>query len=254
VGWLGLDLWLDRADVAGPTATRWAVVLGCVLVFAAFLVERLSPGKPDHWVLAIGAAVAAATVPAGVVIASPTDAEAALSRSALVLGWLLTAVAVGCALSAAAEAGIRHGRLAVGVAITAACGVILVRAVSIEDRILALFALMAVLFTGVAMVYLPWPGLRRAVTRYGLLCLGALGTYMAFVVPYFLLSIPIAALLTEIAGNLPVHEADSDSISALYGLPVGVVFGLFLAENRERPVFWIGAHEPQRLGPAVGTV
>ena len=116
-------------------------MFGCVVVFAAFLVERLSPGKPDHRVLAIGAAVAATTVPAAVVIESPTDTEAALSRSALVLGWMLTAVALGCALSAAAEAGIRHGRLAVGVAITATCGVILVRAVSIEDRILALFAL-----------------------------------------------------------------------------------------------------------------
>jgi hypothetical protein len=243
-GWLGLDLWLDHIDVAGPTATRWAVLLGCVVVLAAFLAERLSPGEPDHWVLAIGAAVAAATVPAAVLIGSPTDAEAALSRSALVLGWLLTAVAVGCALSAAAEAGIRHGRGAVGVASTAACLVILVRAVSIEDRIIPVLALTSVLFAGVAMVYLPWPGLRRAVTRYGLLCLGAVGAYMAFVFAFFLLASPIAALLTEIAANPPVNGADTDTITALYGLPVGVVLGLFLAEQRERPTFWYPESPP----------
>ena len=242
-GWLGLDLWLDRIDAAGPTATRWAVVLGCVVVFAAFLVERLSPGEPDRWVLAIGAAVAAATAPAAVAIESPTDTEAALTRSALILGWLLTAVAVGCALSAASEGGLRHGRLAVGVAVTAASGVLLVRAVPIDavpidDPILPLLALMAVLSAGVAMVYLPWPGFRRAVTRYGLLGIGAMGAYAVFAVPFLVLAQPVAAWVTQIAGNPPVNAADSDTITALLGLPIGVVFGLFLAEHQQRPTYW----------------
>jgi hypothetical protein len=107
-------------------------------------------------------------------------------------------------------------------------------AVPIDDWILPLLALMAVLSAGVAMVYLPWPGVRRAVTRYGLLGIGAMGAYAVFAVPFLVLAHPVAARVTQIAGNPPVNAADSDTITALFGLPIGVVFGLFLAEHQER--------------------
>ena len=147
--WLGVDLWLDRIDVAGSNSTKWAAALGCLVVLAAFLVESLSPGRPDHRVLAAAAGVAAATVPMAVLIESPTDTEAALSRSALALGFLLTAVAVGGAVSAAASPTVRNVVLAIGSAIAAAGLVVLVRVVPIDVRILALFPLIAVLLTGV---------------------------------------------------------------------------------------------------------
>src|SRR5689334_1253223 len=99
LGWVGVDLWLDRLDVAGRGVTIRTVVIAVGVVLAAGLAGLWRSRQPNRYVLTLAAAVAAALSPVAAATTSPADTEPGLNPSALVLGGLLAVLAVGCALA-----------------------------------------------------------------------------------------------------------------------------------------------------------
>ncbi|MER7889321.1 hypothetical protein ABTX15_05800 [Micromonospora sp. NPDC094482] len=240
--WVAADVALDRAD---PTGAVPAVVLaagGCallaVLATLLALVERGRPGAVGNpadlarrRALTVAACVAAVSTMVAAGIESPTDREPELHPAALATAALLAALAIGCALAAAPGGTRARGWLAAGLGAATLLVLGLVRAVPPGPRLLPEVALGAVLLTGVTLLAWEWPGGRPDWGRHALAAIAALigPTAMLLVVAIVMMILRVAAPFTALAGNSPIHAADSDILISLAGLLAGLGMGLLLA-------------------------
>ncbi|GIJ63469.1 hypothetical protein Vau01_109850 [Virgisporangium aurantiacum] len=224
-GLIGVDLAVDRYDLAGLPAAGWLSAAVCALLFLGWLLTR--PGSaPDRVSLILAASVAAATAPLAAGIESPSETDpAALDAAALVTGVLLVVMAFGCAVAAAPRRSPR--RLAVaGAAAVAASGAVALRVVETGPQILLYVAAGGLLLAGVAAVVCPWkPG--TAIAAIGML-VGhpVLSTALLL---FFAIGWPLGPEFTRIAGNPPVNAADTDLIIVPVGILSGLILGALLA-------------------------
>ncbi|MEU8407320.1 hypothetical protein AB0C19_14065 [Micromonospora sp. NPDC048842] len=249
--WIAADVAVDRADPIGVDATVLLAVAGCAVlgVVAALLLwwERRTPRREpdtpsgrepgttpatDRRVLTGAACVAGVLTLVAAAMESPTDREPELNQGALVTAALLVAVAVGAALAAApARTRVRVG-LAAGLTVVALLGVGLVRATAPGERLLPEVALGVVLLTGVTLLAWDWPGGRPIWWHHALAALialvGPLVLLLATAITMMMM-IPIGAALTALAGNSPIHAADSDLLVSLAGLLSGLGIAVLLA-------------------------
>ncbi|MBQ0994556.1 hypothetical protein KBX08_31320 [Micromonospora sp. H61] len=259
--WVAADVAIDRADPIGSDATVLLAVAGCAVlgVVAALLLwwerrtpparepdtssgrERGTPPATDRRVLTGAACVAGVLTLVAAAMESPTDREPELNQGALATAALLVALAVGAALAAApTRTGVRVG-LAAGLTVVALLGVGLVRATAPGTRLLPEVALGAVLLTGVTVLAWDWPGGRPIWWHHALAALVALVGPVVFLVATaipMMIMMPIGATFTALAGNSPIHAADSDLLVSLAGLLSGLGVAVLLArpsvEDRRR--------------------
>ncbi|MEU8300918.1 hypothetical protein AB0C04_26980 [Micromonospora sp. NPDC048909] len=241
-GWVAADLALDRSDPTGAESTVLLAAAGCGLLAALAtllaLVERRRPGAVGQpadpaWqrALIVAACVAGVSTMVAAGIESPTDREPELHPAAFATAALLAALTIGCALAAAPSVTRARGWLAVGLGAATVLGIGLVRAVPPGPRALPEVTLGAVLLTGVTLLAWRWPGGRPAWARHALAAVAALIGPMAMLllVGIFMIILRVGAPFTALAGNSPIHAADSDILISLAGLLVGLGMGLLLA-------------------------
>ncbi|WP_328650780.1 hypothetical protein OG598_21475 [Micromonospora sp. NBC_00330] len=250
--WIAADVAVDRADPIGVDATVLLAVagyaaLGVVVALLLWWERRTpparEPGTPqtrergtapatDRRVLTGAACVAGVLTLVAAAMESPTDREPELNQGALATAALLVVLAVGAALAAApARTRIRVG-LAGGLTVVALLGVGLVRATAPGERLLPEVALGAVLLTGVTVLAWDWPGGRPIWWHHGLAALIALVGPLVFLVATaipMMIMMPIGATFTALAGNSPIHAADSDLLVSLAGLLSGLGMAVLLA-------------------------
>ncbi|WP_433316330.1 hypothetical protein ACQP0U_05515 [Micromonospora sp. CA-269861] len=234
--WIAADVAIDRADLIGSDATVLLAVGGCAVlgVVAAILLwwDRRTPPATNRRVLTGAACVAGVLTLVAAGMESPTDREPELNQGALATAALLVALAVGAALAAApARTRVRVG-LAVGLTVVALLGVGLVRATAPGTRLLPEVALGAVLLTGVTLLAWDWPGGRPIWWHHALAALIALVgplVFLAATAILMMIMMPIGATFTSLAGNSPIHAADSDLLVSLAGLLAGLGMAVLLA-------------------------
>jgi hypothetical protein len=237
VAWCGLDVLVDRLDVAGPAAGIGLGVgaVGVVLVAAAGLGRgRSAPYRPA---LTVAGCVAAALAPFAAAVESPTDAEPALNVVAGLVALLLVGVVL-LAIIALVPAWSRARVVTVaglGVAGVAAAVTMRVAGPGTDPRLWTAVLLGATLLTAVVILRrdevraLPVIGV-GALTVVGYATLALLGLYL------MVLLVPAAAVVTSLAANPPVNSADTDAITGLAGLFVGLVWaGIVGWFERARP-------------------
>ncbi|WP_222870898.1 hypothetical protein, partial [Micromonospora sp. MP36] len=226
VGWLAVDLWLDRMDVAGGATAAWLAVGGVALFStAAVVAARVSKGQVGTALARqLSAGVAAVLAVATMVVTTPWDEpvtdpdqvriENALSMLkaglvvmfvAVVLGLVavqltflrarrVVAFVVVAALAAWLATG-NHGSLTavglIGMPVAAALAVVAVREVSLIRLLPVAVACCVVLLPAAVILYLAG---------------SAVGTAM-----------------TSLAGNPPVNSADTDLSIAVSGLLLGLL-------------------------------
>ncbi|WP_430500189.1 hypothetical protein ACQRWP_00115 [Micromonospora trifolii] len=250
--WVAADVAIDRADPIGVDATVWLAVAGYAVlgVVAALLLwweratppardfdrrstgERGTPSAADRRVLTGAACVAGVLTLVAAGMESPTDREPELNQGALATAALLVALAVGAALAAAPARTRARVGLAVGLTAVALLGVGLVRATAPGARLLPEVALGAVLLTGVTLLAWDWPGGRPIWWHHALAALLALVGPVVFLVATavpMMIMMPIGASFTALAGNSPIHAADSDLLVSLAGLLSGLGMAVLLA-------------------------
>jgi hypothetical protein len=217
---IGVDLAVDRHDLAGRPAAGWLSAAVCALLFLGWLLTRRG-SAPDRVPLILTASVAAATAPLAAGIESSSDTDpAALEPAALVTGLLLVAMAVGCAVAAAPRPSPRRLAVAGAVAVVASDAVALL-VFETGPQILLYVVAGGLLLAGVATVVCPWkPGM--AIAAICMLVGHPVLSTALFV--FFAIGWPLGPELTRIAGNPPVNAADMDLIV----VPVGVLSGLIL--------------------------
>jgi hypothetical protein len=234
LGLIGVDLILDRLDLAGGPAAGWLSAAACALILAAWLFARRG-AAPDRVPLVVAASVAAATAPLAAGIESPTDTEPTLTPYALVTGCLLVAVAVACAVAAAPDRS--PARLAaVGVfAVVGGATVALLRVAEPGQRGLPSLLLGGVLLVGVAAVVCPWR--RGTTTTVAVLIVGYPVLLLTTVMVGYM--VPVASVFTAAAGNPPVDAADTDLLVTQVGVLPGLVLGGLLAVVSRTRRRWI---------------
>lgn len=230
LGWIGVDLWLDRLDVAGRTVTIRTAVVAVVAVFAAGFAGRWRRSEPNRSVLTLAAAVAASLSTAAAATTSPTDTEPSLNPSALVLGSVLAALAIGCALGAVEPLSRGRTLLATVLAFAAVDAVVATRMLwgSGDQPYSALLAASAFLF--IAVTVLTRAALPTTIPRWAVtLAIGA-----GLVVVYWIASLTLGLLgivaqsgtpFTVLAGSPPVNSADEDVLSMLPAAGAGLAVG-----------------------------
>ena len=215
---VGVDLAVDRHDLAGRPAAAWLSAAVCAPLFLGWLLARRG-SAPGRVPLILAASVAAATAPLAAGIES-ADTESALAPAALVTGVLLVVMAVGCAVAAAPRRSPRRLAVAGAVAV-AASGAVALLVFDAGPETLSYVGAGGLLLGGVAVLVCPWkPGM--AIAAIGML-VGYPVLSIALLL-FFAIGWPVGPEFTRIAGNPPVNAADTDLII----LPVGVLSGLIL--------------------------
>ncbi|GAB3812304.1 hypothetical protein GCM10027605_53840 [Micromonospora zhanjiangensis] len=230
--WLAVDVWLDRVDVAGRTATVVVAVIACLVIVAGTLLGRVD-GRTRRGPLLLMACVGAALAPLAAALESPTDTEAGLTPAAAATAGLLILAALGCALRAGPAVS-RRRALAAGVVVVASGAVVaFMRMLQPGGRFGVVVLFGATLLTAVVVLSRPWPA-RSGVSSYaGLAGLTLLAYPLLMLVTLFVTVswLPIAKVITGLAGNPPVNAADWDAVLAILGIAAGLAFGL--------PISWI---------------
>ncbi|MGA8113396.1 MAG: hypothetical protein WCA46_07015, partial [Actinocatenispora sp.] len=167
-------------------------------------------------------ALAGASAPVAAGVESTTDGEAALAPSAVCLGVLLALLAICCAVTAAPSLTTARRRFAVGLAVVATVGSVLMRLAQSGDRLWWAVVWGAILLTCLALLSWAWP----TRPRNWFLPVGAL--VVASAVLYAVGGLLLAVLLqssgapfTRLAGNAPVNSADVDLPNTFLGLAIG---------------------------------
>jgi len=220
VVWMGADVALDRAEVAGAGAAVAVSAVAVAAVAGAWFAASRGEPRPGRGALVLASAVAAVVAGLGSGIQSPTDTEATLAVSGLLVGLLGAGVALGCVWTLAPTS---------RVAVFGALAVVLVvatRLVSPDPAALPLGVLLASMLVAVLGVRAMdargvnmWAGM--AVGAFALvLCSGAGAVIFDVVLPF-------GEPLTALAGNPPVNAADEDvlytAVAVLTGLATGGV-------------------------------
>ncbi|WBB70703.1 hypothetical protein [Micromonospora sp. WMMD812] len=237
--WVAVDLAVDRADPTGARPTVLLAAGGCAVLaaLATLLVRRTvdasaadrRAGQPigtaHRCALAAAASVAGVLTMVAAGIESPTDREPELNPAAVAAAALLTALALGCALAAAPTPTWPRRWLAVGAGAATLVGIGLLRTVSPEDgRVLPEVLLGAVLLTALTLLAWDWPHGRPDWRRHALAALAALIAPMVMLLAAVLATmlLRIGAPFTALAGNSPIHAADSDVLLSLAGVLAGL--------------------------------
>lgn len=226
-GWLALDLYLDRIDVAGPTAAFRLAMGACAVLAVAVgaLAWRVRPTRADRRILTFAAILVAAVAPLAGSLESTTDTEPGLTPSAFVVGAILALVALGAGLAAAPTLS-RYRLLAVlGAVVPAGVGLVLLRLIAPGDRFPMLVAFAGLLFATVTMLR------RRPPESVSGGVFGFLGLAVSASVAYAVLTIivtlfgtiALAQAATAYVGNPPM--VDEDVLLSAAGVIVGLIFG-----------------------------
>lgn len=227
--WIGLDLLLDRLDVAGIGAAIGLTIAAVLVVGAArwFAVRCLDEtAAPGRVVLVLAAAVAAALTPLAGGIESPTDSELALTPSALVVSALLLLAGLGAGLTAARPG--RHTQLlTTAIAITGILGLVVLRVLDPAPRLLPAAVLGVALLVGIVLL-VAWPSDGR-LTGWLFLALAATVTFpvvahIAIMLDAF--ALPATDMFTALAGSPPVNGADEDLLRTMDGIATGLLLGI----------------------------
>jgi hypothetical protein len=231
---IGVDLVLDRLDLAGGPAAGWLSVAACALILTAWLFARRG-AAPDRVPLVVAASVAAATAPLAAGIESPTNIEPALAPLALLTGCLLLTVAVACAVAAAPDRSRTRLAAAGALAVVGGAAVALLRVVEPGLRALPFMLLGGLLLAGVAAVVCPW---RRGTTTTMVVLIAGYPVLLltAIMAGYMM---PVASVLTAAAGNPPVDASDADLLVTSLGVWPGLVLGGLLAVVSRTRRRWI---------------
>lgn len=225
LGLIGVDLVLDRLDLAGRPGAGWLSAAACALILVAWLFARRG-AAPDRVPLILAASVAAATAPLAAGIESPTDTEPALTPLALVTGCLLVAVAVACAVAAAPDRSPARLAAAGALAVVGGGAVALQRIAEPGQPGLLLLLLGGFLLAGVAAVICPW---RRGTTTASAVLVVGYPVLLLLTIMVTGFMVPVASVFTAAAGNPPVNAADTDLLLTLVGVLPGLVLGGLLA-------------------------
>lgn len=234
--WAGVDVLLDRLDVAGPAAMVWVATSACaVLVVARVVVRRWSPidGGPDRLGLTVAAVVASSIVLTCSIVGTPDNDGHGLMAASVILGGLLTLIVLGSALSAAPTVG--RGQIvgACAAGVVAAAGLTIVglgpgTVDSIAPLLLlpGLVLLIAVWF----LVRDPDYDLSARWEKAAMVAGLAIGVpvVLLLVLMWTTFVVNIAEPITALAGG-PVNTADSETLLTPGGLLVGAVLARWLA-------------------------
>lgn len=232
VVWIGADIALDRAEVAGTGAAVAVSVVAVAMVAGAwFLASRAEP-RPGRVALVLASSVAAVVAGLGAGMQSPTDTEATLTVSGLLVGLLGAAVALGCVWTLAPTGHVTS------FGVVAVVLVVAIRLVSPEQPALLLGVLLATMLVAVLGVRATGvSGVNMWVSVFigafvAVLCSGTASVMFDFIVPF-------GEPLTALAGSPPVNAADEDmlytGVAVLTGLATGGVIAggaWFKAEPR----------------------
>jgi hypothetical protein len=272
-GWFGLDLYLDRIDVAGWAATLLAVGVAWAAIAAAVFASgrrgrrvRCEPGhdgvgnggpagggtgRPEARSLAgaVAIAIAAALAPVAGSLQSSTDAERGLAPSALAVGGLFAVLAMACALSVAPAMNRRRMLAAAGVVVLTIGCLVAQRLWDVDPSLQMMAVPATVVLTGAIVLSRSWPiPVRGWVGCAMLAALTLIGYPKVLLVAFVSTSyvVPVGALATALAGNPPVNGADTDALLSLTGLIAGLVFGgaLLLAAQLVTQLGWKERRRP----------
>jgi hypothetical protein len=239
---VGVDLALDRYDLAGRPAAVWLSAAVIALLFLGWLLTRRG-SVPDRVPLIVTASVAAATAPLAARIESSSDTDpSALDPVALVTGLLLVVMAVGCAVAAAPRRSPTRLAVAGAVAVVAGDAVALL-VFDTGPPVLLYLVAGGLLLAGVAAVVCPSKP-EMAVAAFSVL-VGHPVLSIPLVL-FFAMGWPLAPVFTAMAGNPPVNAADTDVIVVAAGVLSGLVLGglLVVASRVGRPVVAPPTGEP----------
>jgi hypothetical protein len=230
IAWVGVDVMLDRADVAGSSAALWVSLAAAAVVLGGRLGATRRVLRPGRGMLVAGSSVAAAMVSASVFIVTPTDDDHGLTVIGILLGAAFVTICLGSALAAAQTVDARTLWVTAGAAaVSMACLVIARLGVGGFDYTSAMNYLPSVcLLVASAIVAGDFGTPTRESFSSAFVVAGIVVGYpflLLFVMVVTTYLVPMADPLTSLAGNPPVNGADADSLMTLSGLLVGLSFG-----------------------------
>ncbi|MFI5495202.1 hypothetical protein [Actinoplanes sp. NPDC051859] len=229
--WFVADLGVDRLNLSSGSVPLAIGAVVAALAWCAF--AGTIPLVPRPGTLFTGALIAAVLAGVATMTESPYDTEPELNPSSAGVGALLAVVAVVAAVRAAGTVTRLRVAVAVPVAVVAGAVPVLIRFTWQQpsgDRFLAILTFTVALAFAVVVLSGPRPrGLR------GWLYYPAALTVTAIAIPvvwaplaWVSIVLPVSSLFTALAGNPPVHGADTDVVYALLAVPVAVVLGRLL--------------------------
>jgi hypothetical protein len=231
VAWLAIDLQLDRFDPASGTVAL--AIVAAVAAIAGCAAAGAVTAVPRPQVLLTVATVAAVMSSLTTITESPTDVEPALNLGSAIVGSLLAAVAVAAAVRAAGSVGRTRAVVGLAAGVAAAAGPCLLRArypQPADGRIFGVLLFAALLLLAVVVLAGPRPRAARQWLRYPFaLAIGAVALpLMLFPLVVMAMALPVGRLFTALAGNPPIHGADSDIVYVLLAVPIGWALGRLL--------------------------
>jgi hypothetical protein len=237
---LAIDIWLDRTEPSLGTVPL-SIAAAAVAVGGCYQATA-SRGRPHRAGLLVVAGVAAILSAVALLTESPSDTEPALNPGSAAASSALALVAIGAALSLTVRSS-WTGRAAACLAIAfAGTTPWLLRhwypRMSTE-RLLVAFAFAALLVLLVAVVAWGRPDTPGQWLRFPAVFIGAVLTFPLLLMPVLIavMIFGVCRPLTALAGNPPIHAADSDVIYVLPATLAGLVLGLLLtiAAPHDRP-------------------
>ncbi|GLW27598.1 hypothetical protein [Actinoplanes regularis] len=226
--WIGVDIGLDRIDMASGT---WQLAAGAVATALVCCAAAAAvPSVPRLGALFTAATVAAVAAGLTTSTESPTDTEPALNSGSATVGMALAVVAVAVAVRAAGPAGRPRVRTVVAAGAVAATVPWLLRLIPVGGgRLLGILAFTVLLVVTVAVLAAPRPPAQRDRLHYG-----AVAAVTAFALPVLFLPLALVSIVlkvgdpfTALAANPPI-EVDEDIVMILLAIPIGLVLGRFL--------------------------
>ncbi|MCA2219084.1 hypothetical protein [Jidongwangia harbinensis] len=249
--WLAIDIQLDRIDPASGTVAL--AITAAVAAIAACAAAGAVAAVPRPQVLLTVATVAGVMSFLATATESPTDVEPQLNLGSAIVGSLLAAVAVAAAVGAAGSVSRTRAvaGLAAGVAAAAVPSLLRLRYPQPSDvRLYAILLFAAVLLLTVVVLAGPRPRAARQWLRYPFaFVVGAVTVpLMLFPLVVMAIALPVGRLFTALAGNPPIHGADTDAVTVLLAVPIGWALGRLLRNAAfGRRLF---PQAPRPIGPA----
>jgi HAMP domain-containing protein len=250
LAWFGVDVVLDRADVAGSSTAFWVSLAAAAVVLGGRFAATRRVLRPGRGMLAAGSSVAAAMVSASMFIETPSEDDHGLTILGIGLAAAFVAICLGSALAAAPRVDATTVWFTAGAAAVAMAGPVMTRLGWSEfDHVSPLSYLPSVCLLVASVIVAgdfsaPTPQSYTSVIVVAGIIVGyPFLLFFVMVVTTYLL--PVANPLTSLAGNPPVNAGDADSLMTLSGLLVGLFFGwrrqeavarAAIAADRPRPI------------------
>ncbi|WP_156934900.1 hypothetical protein [Pseudonocardia spinosispora] len=268
VGWIGLDVLLDRFNVSGITSCVLLAVVACaaLIILWRLTVQRvvrpsgprrgrgpISAAPTGPGVLIVTATVSATLAAVGSLVSSPETALGSMSCG-LIVGGLGTIIAIGCAVTASPAPRRPMGVVVVSAVVEAAVLFQAWRRIDgtpvngmtwyYELLVYSTNIVVALLFAVITGYVEAARGSRGWSSSAAISIVGATVVYWGAVsamvrllgAPFVL---PARDLLTNLAGNVPISGAGTNLtvawLAVLVGLIVGPVIAAAAAHSTHRP-------------------